>query len=37
LWLGATHWTGAQLVDHVLEHPILINCPIAVTPWGVKP
>lgn len=36
LGLGADHWTDAQLIDTMLEHPILINRPIVVTPWGVK-
>ena len=36
LGLGADHWTDDQLVDHMLAHPILINRPIVVTPWGVK-
>lgn len=34
--LGAGHWTDAQLVDFMLAHPILINRPIVVTPWGVR-
>lgn len=34
--LGASHWTDAQLIDQMLAHPILINRPIVVTPWGVK-
>ena len=34
--LGATHWTNEQLITHMLTHPILINRPIVVTPWGVK-
>lgn len=34
--LGASHWTNAQLIDQMLAHPILINRPIVVTPWGVK-
>ena len=25
-----------QLIDQMLAHPILINRPIVVTPWGVK-
>lgn len=36
LGLGAAHWTDDQLVDPMLAHPILINRPIVVTPWGVK-
>lgn len=36
LGLGADHWTDAQLIDRMLAHPILINRPIVVTPWGVK-
>ena len=36
LGLDAPHWTDAQLVDQMLAHPILINRPIVVTPWGVR-
>ena len=36
LGLGAGHWTDEQLIDQMLRHPILINRPIVVTPWGVK-
>ncbi len=36
LGLGAEHWTDAQLIDVMLAHPILINRPIVVTPWGVQ-
>jgi arsenate reductase (glutaredoxin) len=36
LGLAAAHWTDEQLVEHMLAHPILINRPIVVTPWGVK-
>jgi arsenate reductase len=28
--------TDAKLIDAMMEHPILINRPIVVTPWGVK-
>src|SRR5262249_41883071 len=34
--LGADHWTDEQLVDRMLAHPILINRPIVVTPWGAR-
>jgi arsenate reductase (glutaredoxin) len=36
LGLGAAHWTDDELIDQMLTHPILINRPIVVTPWGVK-
>jgi arsenate reductase (glutaredoxin) len=36
LGLGEDHWTDAQLVDQMIAHPILINRPIVVTPWGVR-
>jgi arsenate reductase (glutaredoxin) len=36
LRLDAAHWSDAQLVEQMLAHPILINRPIVVTPWGVK-
>ena len=28
--------TDAQLIDAMMEHPILINRPLVVSPWGVK-
>jgi arsenate reductase len=36
LGLGADHFTDAQLIDLMLAHPILINRPIVVTPWGAR-
>jgi len=36
LGLAAEHWTDEQLIDQMLAHPILINRPIVVTPWGAK-
>jgi len=36
LGLHAGHWSNEQLIDQMLAHPILINRPIVVTPWGVK-
>jgi arsenate reductase len=29
-------WTDAHLVDFMMQHPILINRPIVVTPLGTK-
>ncbi|MDB6084111.1 MAG: arsenate reductase [Gammaproteobacteria bacterium] len=36
LGLDDATWTDEELVDQMLEHPVLINRPIVVTPWGVK-
>ena len=36
LGLDADHWTDAQLIEQMSAHPMLINRPIVVTPWGVK-
>lgn len=36
LGLAESRWTDGELIDHMLAHPILINRPIVVTPWGVK-
>lgn len=36
LGLGAPHWTDEQLIDQMLAHPILINRPLVITPWGVR-
>jgi len=36
LGLAARHWTDAQLIDHMLAHPILMNRPVVVTPWGAR-
>jgi arsenate reductase (glutaredoxin) len=36
LRLDEAHWTDAELIDHMLAHPVLMNRPIVVTPWGVK-
>ena len=33
--LANPKWTDDQLIDFMLEHPILINRPIVVTPLGV--
>ena len=36
LGLDSPHWTDAQLIDFMLQTPILINRPIVVTPLGVR-
>jgi arsenate reductase len=36
LHLGDAHWSDAELIDHMLAHPILINRPIVSTPLGTK-
>ena len=36
LGLAEDKWSDDQLVDFMLQHPILINRPIVVTPLGTK-
>lgn len=36
LGLDAPRWTDDELIDRMLQHPILINRPIVVTELGVK-
>lgn len=36
LGLDDPQWTDAQLIDFMLQHPILINRPIVVTPLGTR-
>jgi arsenic resistance protein ArsH len=36
LKLGEPRWTDEQIIDFILAHPILMNRPVVVTPWGVK-
>ncbi|AGB83095.1 glutaredoxin-dependent arsenate reductase [Serratia sp. FGI94] len=36
LQLAQTHWSDEQLIDLMLQQPILINRPIVVTPLGTR-
>lgn len=36
LGLGDTKWTDEELLDFMVQHPILMNRPIVVTPIGAK-
>lgn len=36
LGLADPKWTDEQLIDFMMEHPILINRPIVLTPKGAK-
>ena len=36
LQLGEDRWSDAELIDQILAHPILLNRPIVITPWGAK-
>jgi len=36
LGLADAHWSDEALVDQMLQHPILINRPIVVTPLGTR-
>jgi arsenate reductase (glutaredoxin) len=36
LGLGDPKWTDDQLIDFMLEHPVLINRPLVVTPLGTR-
>lgn len=36
LGLGDPKWTDDQLLDFIVEHPILMNRPIVATPLGTR-
>ncbi|MFT9639134.1 arsenate reductase (glutaredoxin) [Alcaligenes nematophilus] len=36
LGLGDPKWSDEQLIDFMLQHPILLNRPIVVTPLGTR-
>ena len=36
LGLAERHWTDEQLIDQLLTHPLLMNRPVVVTPWGAR-
>jgi arsenate reductase len=36
LGLDASHWTDDHLLDFIVQHPILMNRPIVVTPLGTR-
>jgi NAD(P)H-dependent FMN reductase len=36
LKLGEPHWTNDELISQILAHPILMNRPIVITPWGTE-
>lgn len=36
LGLADPKWTDEQLIDFMMQHPMLINRPIVVTPKGVR-
>ncbi len=36
LGLDATHWRDGELLDFMVQHPILMNRPVVVTPLGTR-
>lgn len=36
LRLGEAHWSDAQLLDFIGQHPILMNRPVVVSPRGTR-
>ncbi len=36
LGLGDPKWTDVELIDFIVQHPILMNRPVVVTPLGTR-
>jgi arsenate reductase len=36
LKLGEAHWTDDELISQILAHPVLMNRPVVITPWGTR-
>nr|WP_295770341.1 arsenate reductase (glutaredoxin) [Rhodoferax sp.] len=36
LGLADPRWTDAELIDHIVRHPLLMNRPVVVTPLGTR-
>ena len=36
LGLGDAKWSDAQLIEFIVQHPILMNRPVVVTPLGTR-
>jgi arsenate reductase len=36
LELGEAHWTDDELISQILAHPVLMNRPVVITPWGTR-
>jgi arsenate reductase len=36
LGLGGARWTDEELLEFIVQHPILMNRPVVVTPLGTK-
>jgi len=36
LKLGEAQWTDDELISQMLAHPVLMNRPVVITPWGTR-